>query len=128
MKRLAILSFALLAGCDDMPRARTEAEITEISQRASRSRIIELEAQIINLESRLAIVEGEARVAKVTAEVTANAHDSLVKTFNSNVNKDNEDAVKDMTRRGACGRQWLQDDNGNYFQTNKACTMADLKK
>ncbi len=126
MKRLALL--LLLAGCDDMPQARTEAEIREISKTAARDDIAMLQARMADLENRLELVEGEAKVAKVTAEVTASAHDSLVNTFNSNVRKDNEDAVRDMTRRGACGREWLQDENGNYFQTNKACTMADLKK
>lgn len=128
MVRKAALICLALAGCGDVPRPRSETEIKQLATDAMKLEIQFLRERLERTEARLGQLEGEAKLASIKADIVGEQHDSLVKTFNSNVRKDNEDAVSDMTRRGACGREWLQDDNGNYFQTNKACTLADLKK
>ncbi len=128
MRSLALLALLAVSGCSDQKTLWRESEIQDIAGKASDEGNAALLVRINQLEYKLEKVEGDTTVAKITAEITADAHQSLVKTFNSNVDKDNAEAVKDMTRRGACGREWLQNENGAWFQTNKACTLADLKK
>lgn len=54
--------------------------------------------------------------------------EALRKTVNFNAGVNNDNAVREMTRRGACGQQWVQFGNGTYGWQNRECTKDDLKK
>jgi len=133
MVRKAALICLLLTGCDDIPGLKSKTEIREIAQTAPRNDVAALQTRLAALEYKVAELEGETTVAKVTAQVTAEAHDSLVKTFNSNVQKDNDEAVRNMTRRGACGTRPKYTYNAegqlsSVVNENIPCTIDDLAK
>lgn len=133
MKRIGILFLLALTGCDDIPGPKSKTEIRQIAKTVPRDDITALQIRLANLEHKLAKLEGDTTTAKITAQVTAEAHDSLVKTFNSNVQKDNDEAVRDMTQRGACGYRprYTYNANGDLssiVNEKIPCTLADLRK
>ncbi|SES19723.1 hypothetical protein [Sphingobium sp. YR768] len=87
-----------------------------------------LQLRVDGLENKIAKMEREQLQDRQFSVDTFNALGSLRKTFNKNVGIENEEAVRDMTRRGACGAEWTQATDGQWFQTNKICTVSDLKK
>lgn len=133
MVRKAALICLLLAGCSDQKQLWRESEIQDIAEDAAQDSNAALMARIDSLEEKVALLEGETTVAKVTAQVTAKAHDSLVETFNSNVKKDNDEAVREMTQRGACGTRprytYAPDGTLSSVVNEKIpCTLNDLSK
>ncbi len=72
--RVALLfSIAILPACDDMPKARTEAEIqdiaTDASTDATASKFSEFEERIVELEAEK--LELEARDLELSADVSS---------------------------------------------------------
>lgn len=128
IRTFVICLFLLVTGCADPPRPRTESEMRNAAIAATKDDIMMLRARVAELEQRIQEVDGKATEAKVEAEITGAAHESLRETFNENVRVSNENAVNQMTARGACGTEWFQDEYGRWVQRNKRCKLDDLKK
>lgn len=85
------------------------------------SDVSKMDLRIADLERKIKFTEGDlARTAK--------AHDNLVDTFNNNVRIENEEAIKRMTARGACGTETVYPETGGVVIRNRQCTKADLRK
>lgn len=122
-------AFAVLSGCGDFPRARTESEIRDIaedeadaiaSHKADSSRVDELEERVEKLEERL-------RLTSASLDEARSNHTALLNTFNGNVDIENKARAREMTRRGACGQEVQQIAGGAAIYRNRECTVDDLK-
>lgn len=93
-----------------------------------RSQITDMKRQMEHEAAVRFADENRIDILNKYVDAIATDHKSLLHTVNHNAEAANTNAVRDMTQNGACGRQWTQSADGQYFQTNKACTKADLKK
>ncbi len=122
--RWALALTLLLGGCGGGLVTRDEAtEIAEDQADASvqgvRTQISDLDAKVDALETRL---DGaEAKAAGIDADL--NGTRALI---SQNARAANRNAVKDMTRRGACGTEWVTLSTGGSVSRNKECTDKDL--
>lgn len=122
MKRAVLLAF-LLAGCDDLPRARSESEIRVIARDeadAAQQRVI------AQLEERIAELEKQVRDDRAFTVSTYNELVGLRGTFNRNVEISNREKVDAMTARGACGTRLVNLPNGGFYNERVKCTEKDL--
>lgn len=121
--RITALALLLVAGCDDIPQARTEAEIRRIAADQNGQLISD------NLDMKVEIAKLKHKTETLQSEVDllGRSHDSLVNTFNGNVKQDNEGKVRLMTARGACGYEPAPGPDGGTIYTPRECTMKDLR-
>lgn len=80
-----------------------------------------------DLKTRIIALEHEITSTKETANIAVSAVDAVSDQVRNNAKVANENAVKDMTRNGACGRETIYLDNGGWTIRNKECTVKDLK-
>lgn len=83
--------------------------------------------QIQRLTIRVTQLEQEVKFTEGDLKSVVNAHESLRKTFNSNVDIENRAKVARMTAQGACGTETVRYDDGGWSVRNKECTLKDLK-
>lgn len=121
--RFGLVLPLLLAGCDNLPQARTETEIREIAREEADF----AGDKVIALEARIAALEESAIRDRAFMVETYNAHESLRKTFNGNVDQTNREKVANMTARGACGTRLVNLPNGGYYNERIECTEKDLR-
>jgi len=118
----AFAAYALLTGCD-YPRAWSKSDIqgmiVDAEQPVMRrnieqdAKIADLERKVNMLETKLDIVDGE--------------RESLRKTVNNNADIANDNAIRAMTSRGACGTERVDYPDGSWSFRNRQCTKADLR-
>lgn len=123
----ALACLLLLAGCGDIPKARTEEEIRQIAADEASASFAKLNDRIAALEDKLQEKDAEIAAVRGLAIANVNDHESLRKTFNNNVKIENEAAVRAMTARGACGTEVINYPNGGVVYRNKECTLKDLR-
>lgn len=109
------LAALVLGGCDPVAR---QSDIDE-SRQATELRLLNLEARVSDLEAELA----EAR--RISQE-NDNAIGAIARQVANNADIANDNAVRDMTRRGACGQRLVQVAEGVIRNENIPCTRADL--
>lgn len=110
----------LLAGCDQS-HAVDQAAIG-----IQRDRIDQLESRLSAIEERDKAQDTAINGVRDLALETYNAHESLRKTFNGNVDMDNKAKAAALTAAGGCGQERYFDDNGYPRLRNKPCTVKDL--
>lgn len=122
----AVAAIAGLTACDKPAR---QSDIDDVRYEAAQLaiRVERLEAQNDELEAQLDTV-------RTVTLSNADRTDGLSKTLNANAQVANENAVKEMTRRGACGTRLvpLYANDGSDRQVGVRnevipCTLADLK-
>lgn len=127
VRTAALVPILLLAGCGDMPRARSESEIREIAKTVARDDIAILQGRVADLQAELRSLKQEnARQDQFIADALGFNAD-LSKQVNNNARIANENTLAEMTRRGDCGKDWWQSENGAWNYRNKKCTMKDLQ-
>lgn len=124
---MALLLAGALTGCNDPPQARTEADIRRIAAEENLADVQRLQSQVDALRAKSEDLEKQIAGVRNLAILTSEGHESLVKTFNGNVDRNNAAAVRDMTRRGACGTEAVNYPNGGVVYRNKDCTLKDLR-
>ncbi len=124
---LITLALLALAGCNDLPQARTESEIRRIAADEASGEILRLSERVEDLSTRLADAERENARQDAFSVAISNDLSSLTKTFNGNVQKDNDFLVRQATARGQCGAEWVTYPDGGRAWRNKACTIKDIK-
>jgi len=87
----------------------------------------ELRAEIADLKKEVEADRKYTASVYDYAKSIDKAHESLRTTFNKNVVINNEEAVRRMTARGACGTAYAPSPNGGQALINKPCTIADLR-
>ena len=117
----------LLAGCDDMPRARTESEIRDIARQMADEQTQALQARIGKLEERADKANADIQGVRLLGLEVAGNLDGLRNTFNGNVQRENEYLAKQMTARGGCGTEVVTYPGGGTAWRNKECTVKDLR-
>lgn len=132
MFRTAAIICLLLTGCDDFPRARSESEIREIARTVGRDDIARLQMKIVDLETEIRDLKADNEWQDKWISKTLDGAADLEKRVNKNASISNQNAVKEMTRRGACGRRprYSYDAEGNLSSIvteNTPCTINDLK-
>lgn len=115
----ATLLLLLLAGCErpiDTVSATVQANAMEAVRRDNDldSRTVLQAEKIADLEKRVAYLESLSN--------------SLSDQVAHNAKVANENALKDMTKAGACGTEYVPAGNGGYVLANKQCTVKDMKK
>lgn len=124
MRLIVALALGLTA-CDSQPVTRAEAQEAE---RQSAQNYVQMQGRIDDLEMKVDDLERQLRTVRSVAIATSDAHDSLVKTFNGNVKKDNDQAVREMTAAGACGTRLVTlPNNGGWYNERIPCTVKDLR-
>lgn len=121
MKYWGIVFLFLVAACSDPPRMRTNAEMQDIAADEAEDQIAPLRYRIDELERRLNEIENDQKA-------TASQTEAIADQVSHNAKVANDNALKDMTRLGACGKEWRQNDFGQWFQANKKCTEKDFIK
>lgn len=122
--RAAVAAVALFAaGCDDLPQARSESEIRQIAREEQARH----DAEIAALEQRVDALAERLDSTSNLAISTAEAHESLRKTFNGNVDQENERRAAAMTARGACGTRLVNLPSGGWYNEPIKCTVNDLR-
>lgn len=123
--QILVLAMALaLSGCDRPSEAQ---QLTAIDAHTAKSGSDLALRQTADLTARVNELERQMESLKAVVAENVAAHESLRKTFNSNVQKDNNEAVRDMTRRGVCGTERVNYQDGGWAFRNRECTLKDLK-
>ena len=114
-----------LTGCNPPARQSETAEL--------RNNITALQARVSALENRNAQLEADVSAVRAVANAGVADINSLRGTVNNNADVSNRNAIRDMTRRGACGTEarpiYDNSDPPRRVGTtyaNKECTLADL--
>lgn len=118
MVRIAAFALLLLASCDQSSTDRTDRLFDDI-ERDSRITMLESQAQAQQRE-----IAELRQLTRAAADDTA----ALRGTVNHNARISNENAAKDMTGDGLCGREWVVSEQGYGAWRNKPCTTANLRK
>lgn len=126
--KLVSLLFLGLAACDDPPQARSEADVRRIALDAEANRFLQLELRLDSLEGQLKVQQAELDTTSKFVTDTFNAHESLRKVVNHNVDLDNQAAVRAMTARGACGTDLVHLPDGGWYNRPRECTLKDLRQ
>lgn len=123
MRIALVLAIAALSGCDNAKDTYARS-VAEDAQR----RAIDAGTDLATIKQRLKEMdERDDRLSSYIGAVDKSG-ESLRKTVNHNAQVNNDNAVKDMTADGSCGREWVQFGNGTMGWQNRRCTSADLKK
>lgn len=80
-----------------------------------------------DIKTRIVTLERELGSAKETAGLAVAAVSAVSDRVSNNAKVANENAVKDMTRNGACGQETIYLENGGWTVRNRECTTKDLK-
>lgn len=80
-----------------------------------------------DLKTRILALEQELSSTKETANIAVSAVSAVSDRVSDNAKVANDNAVRDMTRRGACGQETFYLDGGGWTTRNKECTLKDLK-
>ncbi len=127
MRLAALAALAILAGCNDFPRARSEAEIRNIAEDVADDRARQLEARIGDLETELQAAKADSARINRFALAISDSLDRLRNTFNHNVDQSNAAKVRQLTASGACGQEWVRLTDGASVWRNRECTAKDLR-
>ena len=85
------------------------------------------ESDLEDLKRRITTMEERQGATYELAKATYDAHESLRKTFNKNVDIDNRRSDAIDTQLGNCGKQWIQGDQG-WVTVNRDCSKLPAKK
>lgn len=132
MKRTAALVLLTLAACDDIPQARTESEIRnlaeDVADDVAADYSSELSGRIDELEAKVADMENELNRQGRYSAAISNDLTSTQRVVSTNARIENEEAVRRMTERGACGTRLVQPSPGVWVNERIPCTLDDLRK
>lgn len=124
MRGFVICAGLLAAACNE----RTVDQGQQVEIISVRSDLAGLRAEVEQMKNEIKRQRDfTSKVLDYTVSVDKSGS-SLRSTMNRNVQIANEQAAKDMTAAGACGKASVQATDGQWFQTNKTCTVNDLKK
>ena len=118
-----------LGGCGDQA-AVTRGDVKRMlnEQAIMHSAVVTPEMQrIAELEQKVRALEGDNAA---NTKAISNLYDQISRTLkllNSNADVANENAAKDMTRRGACGTERVAYPDGSWTVRNRTCTVKDLE-
>lgn len=131
MKRLALL--LLLAGCSDQNKLWRESEIHDIAEDAAVDSTAELASRVAELEDQVERQQKYIDTVSGAATAALNANMSVAKQVDENARVANENALREMNRRGACGYRSVNRYNeaGQIIaivNEKIPCTMNDLQK
>jgi len=132
-----VMAVALLAGCgQSAPRTFTAGdadrlEVADVNSRNAINRVNALESRVSDLNAKLEEMRALNHLLASRVESTDRFNERLSDQVVKNANVANSNAVRDMTRRGACGVRWVQNPNPGYGQPvvrseNIPCTEKDL--
>lgn len=133
MKRIVLLAL-FLGGCDNMPKAWTEADIRAMARQEQEVTTDILLTRIKQLEADVEAANKAADIANAQARLSGIMTDSLRETVNQNADASNSNSLREMTRRGACGQRTIYRQEGDPPSVpavrveNITCTKADMRK
>lgn len=125
MKPFVLLAALALAGCSDIPRARTEKEIQEIARRENMDLFLKVNTQAIEIQTLRTRIETLERQQIAFSQKSAGNGRKWQET------RTKAEALAIMTAAGMCGkRNVTRTNNGmrSYGVENIPCTAADLPK
>lgn len=122
-----VVALLLLAGCGKVPTFSNDERIRIIAAEEIRAANGVLEVRLIAMQQDNDRLRREVDLLRDWLKEDSNNLESLRKTFNGNVQKENQATVARMTARGACGTEQINFANGGYTIRNKECTLKDLR-
>ncbi len=132
MDRKAYLGFTLcacliVAGCgDSAPKTWSRDEIADIAGDTYDDTA--LLAKLQDMETRVAELERKAAFQEAYAEAISKDLDSVSGQVSRNAKVANDNALRDMTNAGACGRERVDYPDGSWTLRNRECTLKDMRK
>ena len=132
MKLALPLALAFLAGCGEGKQFVTRDEAADIADDSVDAS--GLEGRIADLEGRVQELENETGRVRESVELTRDIAASTADQVSHNARVANENALKEMTRRGACGYRTVRPEPTPGAVTPVIisqpipCTMDDLAK
>lgn len=127
MKRLAVIAL-MLTGCDPYVR---ESEAQAIAEQHATTQSQMLSIRIAELEREVDALQEQLNTTRNVALGTSRVVDEVADQVSNNAKVANQNAVNDMTARGACGYYpaWRDPVTGTFYGPRPIpCTEADLKK
>lgn len=125
MRVLALTLAVLVAGCEK--QTFTESEIREMTRVETERQVHDLRVASLKHDDQLKALgerlDAESKYLDVVGKTAGSVADLVAK----NAKAANENALNDMTRRGACGTVW-QPGPAGYVLANKRCTINDMAK
>lgn len=128
MVRAAALILLSLTACDPLVRQSDLDNMRAEMDRVNQAELSALKESRNALQERVELLEGQAKVNDLRAKEALATTDAVAEQVSNNARVANENAVKDMTARGACGREQILDEEVGFVWRNKECTINDLKK
>ena len=127
---LALTGNIALGGCSEGEAYVTRDEAADIADEAVDAS--GFEARIAELETRLEEAETDINGVRDLGLENASNAESLATTVSGNARISNENALRDMTRRGACGYRQFNPpkpvEGGGFILSEPIpCTEADLR-
>lgn len=117
--RIFALALALIVGGCDTPSKKADAARDIASDAQIRAMAAQDEISNLKLENKR--LESELKTVRDLAILTSESLESLRKTFNGNVEINNENNRQARTDAGLCGRETVYLEGGGYTVRNKEC-------
>lgn len=125
MRQFLLLASLALAGCSDIPRARTEKEIQEIARRESMDLLLKVNTQAVEIRLLCDRLEMLERQQIDLSQKSAGNGRKWPET------RTKAETLAIMTAAGMCGKRNVERNNGGMRSIgveNTPCTEADLPK
>lgn len=107
----------VLASCSQQPESTYQF-----------GRELRYEQTVDRLEVEVAALKrDQAAQAKLISSIIED-QGTTAEAINNIARISNENAAADMTRRGACGQEYIRLESGAYTLRNRTCTVGDLHR
>lgn len=119
----ALAALISLTGCKQQV-TQEDAEFiaerhSEIALNTARAEVAQLKTQLGQIELRLAYLESMDKI-------NSKAIEGVSARVSHNATVANNNALKDMTADGVCGRERVDYPNGSWIIRNRKCTLDDM--
>lgn len=106
--------------------AVTGCNADTVDSTADLQRRAQYEQKVDRLEDKVSQLQLESTHHDKMIDALSNDVGTVNNAINNNAKIANRNAARDMTRRGACGIDYIRLEDGSYRQINKTCTEKDL--
>lgn len=134
MRLLAIIATVTLAGCNDVPHVWSESNIRDMAGDEAEAIVSDressMQAKLEAMEGRIKALEDANVDLAVRAANARNFSEKIADQVANNARVQNQNSVKDMTARGACGYRRVNDPRypNSVIQEPIQCTESDLTR
>lgn len=115
----------LVSGCKQQIQ---RDEVEQIAERHSDVALTEALNEIARLERKLEAIEPRIVYLESIEKINSKAIDGVSAQVSNNAKVANDNALKDMTAAGACGKDRVDFPDGSWTVRNRQCTLKDMRR